>query len=332
MYFCRLCRSLIGSALARTRWEMEATGKLSLEGCIELAWVMGFIAQSPTGQGWVDAVTGASVADLDVKMTYEDRILQHCGIRFIEPDIVGGYDPQRKTLMQAVSVEQDLPPFSVTDEEATQLRLEHKSAVELYRDEGSGQQMARLLRGAVIYVPKALRFDRLVAGLLPTGWDARRFGVPDEIINQVDPVALYTLVSTMEALVSAGITDPYELFAYVHVSEVGNATGSGQGGMRSLKRLYVSRLMDKSVQSDILQGARVAASLSVARLVADVCVCALNRELYQHRVGVGQHAAAELGGAHQDACGRVRDGGGIGGDWCGHHLVRQGQGHAGGRL
>jgi 3-oxoacyl-(acyl-carrier-protein) synthase len=47
--------------------------------------------------------------------------------------------------------------------------------------------------------------------------------------------------------------DPYELYEYVHVAEVGNATGSGQGGMRSLKRLYVGRLMDESVQSDILQ-------------------------------------------------------------------------------
>jgi len=27
----------------RTRWEMEAEGKFSLEGCVELAWIMGFI-------------------------------------------------------------------------------------------------------------------------------------------------------------------------------------------------------------------------------------------------------------------------------------------------
>lgn len=28
---------------ARTRWEMEAQGKFSLEGAIEMAWMMGFI-------------------------------------------------------------------------------------------------------------------------------------------------------------------------------------------------------------------------------------------------------------------------------------------------
>ena len=30
---------------------------------------------------------------------------------------------------------------------------------------------------------------------------------------------------------SAGIGDPYELYKYVHVSEVGNTSGGGMGGM-----------------------------------------------------------------------------------------------------
>jgi 3-oxoacyl-(acyl-carrier-protein) synthase len=55
---------------------------------------------------------------------------------------------------------------------------------------------------------------------------------------QVDPVTLYNLVSTVEALVSSGITDPYEFYEYVHVSEVGNTSGGGVGGMRSNIELY----------------------------------------------------------------------------------------------
>jgi fatty acid synthase subunit alpha len=129
---------------------------------------MGFIAQSVDGKGWMDATTRANVADLDVKALYESRILQHCGIRFIEPAIANGYDPASKRMLQTVSVEQDLPAFQVTEEEADQLRAQHKGSVEIYRDD-AGQQMARLLKGAVIYVPKALQFSRLVAGLLPTG-------------------------------------------------------------------------------------------------------------------------------------------------------------------
>lgn len=44
---------------ARTRWEMEAFGEFSLEGCIELAWGMGLIKYHKDAQwtGWVDAKT-----------------------------------------------------------------------------------------------------------------------------------------------------------------------------------------------------------------------------------------------------------------------------------
>jgi len=77
----------------------------------------------------------------------------------------------------------------------------------------------------------------------------------------VDPVTLYVLVSTAEALVSAGISDPYELFKYVHVSEVGNTSGGGVGGMRANIAIYQDRFVDKPVQSDILQVVFVQASV-----------------------------------------------------------------------
>ena len=87
--------------------------------------------------------------------------------------------------------------------------------------------MVRLKKGATLYIPKALRFDRLVAGQIPTGWDAKRYGVPEDIANQVDPITLYVLVSTVESLIASGVTDPYEFYKYVHVSEVGNTSGGG---------------------------------------------------------------------------------------------------------
>ncbi|KAJ1852207.1 fatty acid synthase alpha subunit Lsd1, partial [Coemansia sp. RSA 2703] len=55
------------------------------------------------------------------------------------------------------------------------------------------------------------------------------------------------------ALVAAGITDPYELFAYFHVSHVGTTLGSGAGGVHSIRDLYQRRLQDKPVAVDILQ-------------------------------------------------------------------------------
>jgi 3-oxoacyl-(acyl-carrier-protein) synthase len=91
--------------------------------------------------------------------------------------------------------------------------------------------MVKLKKGALLYIPKALHFDRLVAGQIPTGWNAKRYEIPEHIIQQIDPCTLYTLVSTVEALISSGITDPYEFYQYVHVAEVGNTKGSGFGGI-----------------------------------------------------------------------------------------------------
>jgi fatty acid synthase subunit beta len=75
---------------SRTRWEMEAYGTFSLEGCIEMAWMMGFIKHFngplKTGTlytGWVDAQTNEPVEDVKVKSKYEDKILTHTGIRLV---------------------------------------------------------------------------------------------------------------------------------------------------------------------------------------------------------------------------------------------------------
>ncbi|KAK4236034.1 fatty acid synthase subunit alpha [Achaetomium macrosporum] len=244
---------------SRTRWEMEAYGEFSLEGCIEMAWIMGLIKnhngpiKGKPYSGWVDAKTGEPVDDKDVKPKYEKYILEHSGIRLIEPELFGGYDPNRKQLLHEVVIEEDLDPFQTSKETAEEFKREHGDKVEIFEIPESGEYTVRLKKGASLWIPKALRFDRLVAGQIPTGWDAKRYGIPDDIISQVDPVALFVLVSTVEALLSAGITDPYEFYKYVHVSEVGNCVGSGMGGAAALRGMHRDRFLDKPLQNDILQ-------------------------------------------------------------------------------
>jgi fatty acid synthase subunit alpha, fungi type len=75
---------------SRTRWEMEARGEFTIDGCIEMAWVMGFIkhfdgklSNGSLHVGWVDAKSGDPVDDKDVKAKYEASILAHSGIRLI---------------------------------------------------------------------------------------------------------------------------------------------------------------------------------------------------------------------------------------------------------
>ncbi len=243
---------------SRTRWEMEAYGEFSLEGCIEMAWLMGLIKnhngplKGKSYSGWVDAKSGDPVDDKDVKNKYEKFILEHSGIRLIEPELFNGYDPNKKQLLQEIQIEEDLDPFEASKETADEFKREHGDKVEVFELE-SGEYQVRLKKNATLLIPKALRFDRLVAGQIPTGWDAKRYGVPDDIISQVDPVTLYVLVSTAECLLSSGITDPYEFYKYVHISEVGNCIGSGIGGTTALRGMYKDRFLDKPLQKDILQ-------------------------------------------------------------------------------
>ncbi|KAJ9300279.1 hypothetical protein DTO271G3_2396 [Paecilomyces variotii] len=244
---------------SRTRWEMEAYGKFSLEGCVEMAWIMGLIRnhngplKGKSYSGWVDAKTGEPVDDKDVKSKYEKYILEHSGIRLIEPELFKGYDPKKKQLLQEIVIQEDLDPFEASKETAEEFKREHGDKVEIFEIPESGEYTVRLKKGATLFIPKALQFDRLVAGQIPTGWDAKRYGIPDDIIEQVDPVTLFVLVCTAESLLSSGITDPYEFYKYVHISEVGNCIGSGIGGTHALRGMYKDRYLDKPLQKDILQ-------------------------------------------------------------------------------
>ena len=109
---------------ARTRWEWEVFAHFSIEGAIELARSMGLIAfhsgptANPAGAlrcshlsshlvtlfwsqtdgdyvGWVDAKSKQPVADHEVGAQYAATILEHCGVRQIEPALFEGLFPVR---------------------------------------------------------------------------------------------------------------------------------------------------------------------------------------------------------------------------------------------
>ncbi|KAJ2358940.1 fatty acid synthase alpha subunit Lsd1 [Coemansia sp. RSA 2618] len=246
---------------AETRWEIEAFGELSTEGCIELAWIMGLIKHhngplATTGEhyiGWVDAQSNEPVDDVDVKPRFHEYIMAHTGIRLIEPELAGGYDPAKKAVLNEVLIEHDMAPFEASANEAAAFKQSNGDRVDIWKNADEATWSVRFLAGAAIRVPMAVSADRLVAAMLPTGWNAAHFGIPDDIIHQVDPVTLYALVATVEALVRSGITDPYELYQHFHVSEVGSTMGSGVGGGHGLYDVYHKRFLNGEVQSDALQ-------------------------------------------------------------------------------
>ncbi|KAJ1665555.1 fatty acid synthase alpha subunit Lsd1 [Coemansia sp. RSA 1646] len=246
---------------ADTRWEIEAFDDLTTEGCIELAWVMGLIKRfngvlPSSGKayiGWVDCKSGKPVKDVEVKPRYLDYILAHTGIRLMEPELMGGYDPHSKAAQREVQIEHDMQPFETGAEDAAAFKASNGDKVDVWPNASGTSWSVRLLKGALIRVPVAVDVDRLVAGLIPTGWSAERYGIPDYVVKQVDDTTLYMLVAVVEALLRAGITDPYELYRYFHVSEVGNSIGSGLGGGKALQDVFRKRNLEHDMQSDILQ-------------------------------------------------------------------------------
>lgn len=243
---------------SRTRWEMEAYGQFTIEGCIEMAWMMGMIkfvdGKLKSGKayvGWVDGKTEEPVSDLEVKTRYEKDILDHSGVRVVEPELFRGYDPDRKQFTQEIEIQHDLEPLDVSIEEGTKYKLEHGDKVDVWQSP-SGGSYVQFKKGAKIHVPMAIKFSRAVAGQIPTGWHAGRFGIPEDL-QGIDRTSLWALVCVTEALAMSGITDPYELYKYAHVSQVGVSIGSGMGGQSALSQMFKDRRQNLDVQMDILQ-------------------------------------------------------------------------------
>ncbi|KAI1392858.1 thiolase-like protein [Hypoxylon trugodes] len=240
---------------SRTRWEMELKGELSIQGCIELAWMTGLIKHNPKptpSAAWIDAATGAPVHDHEVKAKYEKQILEHTGLRLIEPSSLDHPNRDSKQFLQEVIVQHDLEPFNASFDTAMEFVREHGDKVEIKQIAKSDQFSVRFRKGATLMVPKARIFDRIVGGQLPTGWDPTVYGLPQDLCDSVDRCTQMALVCAAETFLSAGITDVYELYKTIHVSELANCVGSGMGGGQSLQKLYRQRFLDRPVQSDIL--------------------------------------------------------------------------------
>ncbi|KAH9454787.1 hypothetical protein Pst134EB_014848 [Puccinia striiformis f. sp. tritici] len=137
-------------------------GMLDLEKVIVIA---GYAENGKQYVGWVDAQTEEPVDDSQVKSKYEAQILAHTGVRFIGPELFRGDDSKRKGYTQEIELNHDLQAIKTSQADAEKFKLQHGDK-----------------KNAKIMIPKAVRFDRLVAGQIPTGWDARVFGIPDDII------------------------------------------------------------------------------------------------------------------------------------------------------
>ena len=236
---------------ARTRFEMEVHDELSAAGVLELAWSTGLLAWDEANQGWYDVETDEAVDEADVHERYHDAVVERCGIRTYGDD--GSMVDNTAPLLTSVFLEQDLT-FGVGSEvEARAMQAADPDRTVIASSE-DGEWTVTRKAGTEIRVPRRMELTRTIGGQIPTGFDPSVWGVPAEMLESIDRVAIWNLVCTVDAFLSSGFT-PAELMRWVHPAFVANTQGTGMGGMASMHALYINTLLGESNPNDILQEA-----------------------------------------------------------------------------
>ena len=121
-------------------------------------------------------------------------------------------------------------------------------------DDGSDEWLVTRTQGASAFVPRRAVMTRTVGGQFPKGFDPRKWGIPASMVDSVDPIALWNIVTTVDAFISAGFS-PSEILQSIHPSMLASTQGTGFGGMNSMRQLYVNRYLSQAYPTDILQEA-----------------------------------------------------------------------------
>ncbi|MCB9547774.1 MAG: DUF1729 domain-containing protein [Myxococcales bacterium] len=233
---------------ARTRFDLEVSDELSPASVLELAWMTGLVRYERAG--FVDAATGEPVPEAGLAARYGEAVRQRVGIRWIEPG--GHHDPSRLPVHATVYLDRDFT-FPVSSRaEAEAFAAADAEGTQVGYDARAETWTVTRRAGSEVKVLRHARLTRQVAGILPEGFDFSRFGVPADMAERVDPVALFNLIATVDAFRQAGL-DPEELLAHVHPARVANTQGAGIGGMASLRRLYQDHILGNARQGDVLQ-------------------------------------------------------------------------------
>jgi fatty acid synthase len=237
---------------SRTRFEMEVDNELSAAGVLELAWTTGLVKweDDPT-PGWYDNETGELVDEGELVERYHDAVVERVGIREFVDD--GAIDPDHAApLLVSVFLDKDFT-FVVSSEaearEFVQFDPEH-TFIAPVPDSGDWQVTRKA--GTEIRVPRKTKLSRTVGAQIPTGFDPMVYGVSQEMMNSIDRLAIWNLVTTVDAFLSAGFT-PAELMRWVHPSLVANTQGTGMGGLTSMQTMYHGNLLGRNKPNDILQ-------------------------------------------------------------------------------
>ena len=247
-----------GSGRTRTQAELgihsDGTVDLSAGAVLELAWNMGLLtwADSPK-PGWYDT-DGNLVPEEDIAERYHDEVVARSGIRPFEEGMGNDYKDGADEEEAEVFLDHDVT-FSVpTREVAAEYVKLDEAHTTIAPDEESGEWNVTRHAGSMIRVPRRATMTRTVGGQFPKGFDPTRWGVPASMVGDVDKIALWNIVTTVDAYLGAGFT-PAEILESIHPSLVASTQGTGFGGMMSMRKLYLDRFLNHEIPTDILQEA-----------------------------------------------------------------------------
>ena len=237
---------------SRTRFEMEVDNELSAAGVLELAWTTGLIKWEDHPQpGWYDTASGELVDESELVERYHETVVERCGIREFVDD--GAIDPDHAApLLVSVFLDKDFT-FVVSSEADARafVQFDPERTVATPVPDSSDWQVTRKA-GTEIRVPRKTELSRTVGAQIPTGFDPTIWGISADMATSIDRVALWNIVATVDAFLSAGFT-PAELMRWVHPSLVASTQGTGMGGMTSMQTMYHGNLLGRNKPNDILQ-------------------------------------------------------------------------------
>lgn len=244
----------------RTRYEAElgihedGSVDLSAGAILELAWNMGLLTwQDTPNPGWYDQ-QGVLVAQEDIAERYHDEVVGRCGIRPFETGMGGDYHNGTNEEEVEIFLDHDVTFNVPTEAVAHEYVALDEAHTRIAYDRETGEWSVTRQQGSMVRVPRRATMTRTVGGQFPTGFDPLKWGIPASMVGSVDQIALWNIVTTVDAYLSAGFT-PSEILQAVHPSQVASTQGTGFGGMSSMRKLYLDRFLNHEIPTDILQEA-----------------------------------------------------------------------------
>ncbi|MHB2252244.1 fatty acid synthase subunit beta domain-containing protein [Corynebacterium aurimucosum] len=241
----------------RTRFEAEyglqrdGSAELTAAGVLELAWMTGLVEwREDPHPGWFVVESDEEIAEEEIFERFRDEVVARSGVR----TLTDKYHLTDRGSIDLTTVFLDRDVTFTVDSEATARDIQDADPEFVSIVEADGEWQVTRRQGATVKVPRKATLTRTVAAQMPDDFDAAKWGIPEHMLDSLDRMAVWNLVSAVDAFTQAGFS-PAELLRSIHPGQVATTQGTGIGGMESLHKVFVTRFLGEERPSDILQEA-----------------------------------------------------------------------------